>query len=484
MEKAKKRWRFPIVAKSAILFFVFSFVLTEVAMIYFSITSANRNEANVKIAASSISASVAKTVDVDRLEQLKIAVKSIVDASPEKPYSDEWGSERWNAYIAQFDSFQENANFNYLRDYLRGLVEANAGLQVDCLYFSYVDVSGPYFVYLVDSAPVDDACPPGCIDPVYDVGFPPYITNTAEYGWLATAGTPVYKNGQVIGYAMCDISMTVVRASQRDGIIWMFVFLVSAVLLIFVLCTLFIYWIFIKPVRKLNRVASTYDLGDSEKVHQSFKEITINTHDELQDLCESMKKMEDDVYNKIAELTAKNEELKASQQETAKMTELANKDGLTGVRNKVAYDSESARIDEAIAMRTQVPFAIAMIDLNDLKIINDEYGHHDGDVALVKLSNIICAIFAHSPVYRVGGDEFVVILRYIDYQRNEKLKAEFVAKIAELSTDDYLSPAEKTSAAIGVAVYDPGIDKCVADVFNRADGEMYEMKRQMKAKKE
>ena len=90
-----------------------------------------------------------------------------------------------------------------------------------------------------------------------------------------------------------------------------------------------------------------------------------------------------------------------------------------------------------------------MIDLNFLKVINDTYGHECGNAAIKRLCKLVCKIFAHSPVFRIGGDEFAVILRGSDYENIEKLVAEFNESTEIMEADDSLQPWEKISAALG-----------------------------------
>lgn len=105
-----------------------------------------------------------------------------------------------------------------------------------------------------------------------------------------------------------------------------------------------------------------------------------------------------------------------------------------------------------------------------------------GDMALRKLSGLICTVFMHSPVFRIGGDEFVVILKNNDYDEVDELVAEFRAKIDEFERADAreLKPWERISAAIGFVRYDPNLDSDVAGTFRRADKQMYACKQQMK----
>ena len=76
-------------------------------------------------------------------------------------------------------------------------------------------------------------------------------------------------------------------------------------------------------------------------------------------------------------------------------------------------------------------FAVCMFDCNCLKQINDEYGHDKGDIFLKETTRIICDVFEHSPVFRIGGDEFVAVLQNGDYENREALLRLFDAKCSE-----------------------------------------------------
>ena len=116
-----------------------------------------------------------------------------------------------------------------------------------------------------------------------------------------------------------------------------------------------------------------------------------------------------------------------------------------------------------------------MVDMNGLKLLNDTYGHEKGNVAIKKTCSLICDVFSHSPVYRFGGDEFVVIIKDRDYDSIE----EKIRQFKSLSKETTGEPWERVNAAIGYALYDH--DDTVDDVFRRADHSMYEYKKEMKA---
>jgi diguanylate cyclase (GGDEF)-like protein len=121
-------------------------------------------------------------------------------------------------------------------------------------------------------------------------------------------------------------------------------------------------------------------------------------------------------------------------------------------------------------------FAIGVFDCDNLKYINDFYGHDKGDIYIKKASQLICRVFQHSPVFRIGGDEFAVILKNDDFRDREKLFAQFRKERAEIRASAE-HEWEQANISMGAAVYDPETDPAVIDVARRADKAMYENKR-------
>jgi diguanylate cyclase (GGDEF)-like protein len=149
-------------------------------------------------------------------------------------------------------------------------------------------------------------------------------------------------------------------------------------------------------------------------------------------------------------------------------------DALTGIRNRHAYLDEEEKLDRRIEAKESLEFAISILDVNDLKKVNDTEGHQAGDECIRRACRTICNIFKHSPVFRVGGDEFAVISQGNDYENIEEL-LEVVR--------EYNDEAARNSGiviACGMARYEK--DPRVADVFERADQRMYENKNKLKAR--
>jgi diguanylate cyclase (GGDEF)-like protein len=155
--------------------------------------------------------------------------------------------------------------------------------------------------------------------------------------------------------------------------------------------------------------------------------------------------------------------------------EVANHDTLTSVRNKHAYAAMEEEINEQIASGENRDFAIAVFDVNNLKETNDQLGHIAGDQFIKSACELICSTFKHSPVFRIGGDEFAVILMGRDYRDRGILMGKIDSTIKENRRTRLVTMAG------GISAFNFKTDKFVRDVFERADAAMYENKKMFKA---
>ena len=162
------------------------------------------------------------------------------------------------------------------------------------------------------------------------------------------------------------------------------------------------------------------------------------------------------------------------------LNDLAYADALTSVHNKGAFDIYVEDLQSQLHDPEQAPaFAICMFDCNDLKTINDDMGHDKGDLYLKESCGLICRVYDHSPVFRVGGDEFAVVLRDRDYDNRDELLQLFDRSCAESRVRNN-QRWERLAIARGMAVYDPETDGAVLDVMRRADQLMYDDKHAQK----
>jgi diguanylate cyclase (GGDEF)-like protein len=117
---------------------------------------------------------------------------------------------------------------------------------------------------------------------------------------------------------------------------------------------------------------------------------------------------------------------------------------------------------------------LLFIDMNDLKGINDHYGHYEGDQALIGLANILKRTFRESDIIaRIGGDEFVVLLESTD-ENSETL----LTRLHE-NVKDYNAKRSKPtlSISLGTAQFDPESPISIDELLSKADALMYVHKR-------
>ncbi|SDA17430.1 diguanylate cyclase (GGDEF) domain-containing protein [Ruminococcus sp. YE71] len=439
------------------------------------------------ITADSMAGTVAAMVDGDKMEKITEKVMAAYNASELRISNEDTDDPNFEKYQDQFLYLMGDKDYIEIRDTLRTIQDIS---EVDCVYTLYVLPDEKEAVYIVDAAH-QDIVTPGCFDHVekscykylndLEQGFPAFITDTKEYGWVATSCMPIHNSeGDVVCFAAVDLSMNDILGKVQNFLYMLSLILILLTILICIIAILYVKKKIVKPINLLSEAAGQYGQKQVNKQHHEFGDLKIHTGDEIEVLLNSMIKMEKDIDRYIDNLSQTRAQLSSARQQADDMHELAHMDALTGIRNKLAYDKEIARVDEELK-NGAADLGIAMIDLNFLKNTNDTYGHECGNEAIKQLSRIICETFVHSPVFRIGGDEFAVILRNNDYENIDALAEEFNSRLNEAENAPDNEPWEKISAAFGYALYDKDSDLCTHDVFKRADRNMYDRKKEMKA---
>ena len=210
-----------------------------------------------------------------------------------------------------------------------------------------------------------------------------------------------------------------------------------------------------KPLKKLTTEAKKMITGDMNA------EFNIKQNDEIGELAKSFAAAKFHIS-----------------QHMKQMQGLVFLDSLTGVRNKMAYDNYIAELKSRIENGEVKSYGIAILDTNNLKEINDTYGHENGNAYLVNSCKLICQIFAHSPVFRIGGDEFLVILLDEDLDNHHDLLKQL--KESMDLTKNASFPWKQISIACGIGIATYAKATTIADTFNKADSDMYKNKRAIK----
>ncbi len=161
------------------------------------------------------------------------------------------------------------------------------------------------------------------------------------------------------------------------------------------------------------------------------------------------------------------------------LREQAIRDPLTGLHNR-RFLAEVFPPTASLARRQGQTLWLLAADLDGLKRINDDLGHHAGDAALVKCARLLRqTVRASDHVFRMGGDEFLVVLVNCDRESAELVIGRIQDCVALSNASSPTPPEYPLAVSIGAAAYDPsrGLDASI----DAADARMYAEKRSRKA---
>ncbi len=233
--------------------------------------------------------------------------------------------------------------------------------------------------------------------------------------------------------------------------------------------------ILFRPVSQLTKTITSFKYEtDDDRFNnvRRLEDLNLQAGNELDDLYHALLLSTKDSAYYMASFNRTQNELK-------EVNEVVSKDALTHVRSKSAYQSYIEEIDKSIA-KGHHKYAVIMADINNLKYVNDTFGHRYGDEYIKSCAHLICVGFKHSPVFRIGGDEFVIILTDESYDNKEELLKQIQKTFDEQYNDTSRKVYERYSASFGMAAFDPQKDHMYTDMFVRADHNMYNAKKQFK----
>ena len=249
---------------------------------------------------------VAVSVDGDNIGILRDRVVEIYEGLENKVGSDMMGTAEFDEYISHYQPVKDMPEYKNELKKLQRLSQANG---VD-IYVVYVYPKEKITFYLADGSEI--ANDPGVYDPLYEVnyavlddpsiGYPAYITNTPEYGWLVSAGYPIYDSkGEVVALGLADISMNDIKAQVKSFNLLLAILTLAIAVILSIIFILMIKHQVVNPINTLSKAALNY--YSTEKGH-AFSGINITTGDEIESLSDAMKRMEQDINDYIANLTA------------------------------------------------------------------------------------------------------------------------------------------------------------------------------------
>ena len=310
-----------------------------------------------------------------------------------------------------------------------------------------------------------------------------YYVNSSIWGVDYTLARPLLNsNGRHYGLLCADISIDDINESVTRNVYFN---IIMIVVLGAVFITLLILWMrknVTRPIKQLENSVTEFANASTGKRNPDdllYVPPDIHTKNEVESLTKAITKRSADMREYVIDIVAAEDEAKNLQPRVSRMNDIVYRDSLTSVKNRAAYEMKIQALNWDI-VNNSAEFAIVLADVNNLKGINDIFGHEKGNEYIVGACKIICDIYAHSPVYRVGGDEFVVVLEKQDYKKRDELLEKLRAAFEKTRLDSEQEPWNRYSAAAGMAVYTSGDDTDM--VFNRADKEMYKAKTEMKGR--
>lgn len=349
----------------------------------------------------------------------------------------------------------------------------------------------------------------------------PTIT-TGDWGWLCSAYAPIYdKDGKIVCHVGCDLDMEGIMRDRLIGILIIAGCTIAVTLIVLLIAVIFNHTIFIKPLRRLTDEAKkfkpskdvTYEEAgvvnlyfkhedEVDEIYEVIKAMQVSIIDFLNDMAKlektnenylnSLRRAKSDIKDQKKQLGEKEKEteqylsslkqaeddIRSKEEQLGKMSQEVYHDALTHVGSKTAYLKKIDELNQKIEEGT-AEFAVAMVDMNDLKKINDTYGHKAGDSYIKGCCLIICDSFKYSQIFRIGGDEFVVVLEGQDYENRDSLVQKITAAYFETFSDTTKPVFLRYSASVGLAVLTEN-DSVFEHVFKRADEEMYDAKMKFK----
>ncbi|MBR6223312.1 MAG: GGDEF domain-containing protein [Lachnospiraceae bacterium] len=361
------------------------------------------------------------------------------------------------------------------------------------IYVYHFEKEGGRVIFDLESDDGEAAGEPGSIYQ-YDEAFKPYISELMSGleipvtmgmtpdGYLLTYVRPILKeNGEYACHVCVDFSMDALYKKNVKFIHSVFFLILLGAVILLIYDILVIKQSITGPIKRM--IDCTRDFryeteDDRVKNVQSIEELQINSKNELGELYRVfVMTMKESMYY-MTNLSRARRDIKVKDEKIGQIRKTAYSDALTGVGNKTAYNNEIEKLNSLEKIGLPEEYGIVMIDINNLKYVNDTFGHNMGDSYIKGCCKLVCEVYKHSPVFRIGGDEFVVVLEKKDFADRGELFEIISKQFEESYADAEKDPWDRYSASIGMAVHEDGDD--AEAVVKRADERMYAAKLEFK----
>ncbi|MCR5143038.1 MAG: GGDEF domain-containing protein [Ruminococcus sp.] len=307
-------------------------------------------------------------------------------------------------------------------------------------------------------------------EPIFDTAY------SEEDGYLLSFAKPIFdEDGNYVASACVDFSMQQLHRQNVNFIIILGAILVVISIILLIISVIGIKHMVTKPLLTISKTVSDFKYeNDSDRTSnlEKLRKLSILPKNEISVLYNALLEAEKDSAFYMTSYLKAEDELHVKDERINKLGILALRDEMTSVGNKAAFSHQISII------RDNEEYGIVLMDANDLKMINDKYGHTAGDEYIKGCCKILCEVYECSPVFRIGGDEFAVLLKGRDYEHRHELLTKIKDIFEKIREDDSIEPAKKYSGSVGMA--DSTTCKTTRETIRTADENMYEDKKQYK----
>ena len=220
-----------------------------------------------------------------------------------------------------------------------------------------------------------------------------------------------------------------------------------------------------------GRIKWVREVGDTE---YDMRGSAILSRGTIQDITEQVL-----VNQELHETKSKLEAANAALQETNnQLKELAMIDGLTQIANRRFFDEMYEKSYKEI-VRDKTTLAILMIDVDQFKPYNDNYGHAAGDECLIAIAKVLKKSLKRPSdlIARYGGEEFIVLLKEIDLEGAKQVSESLVTAVGALNlVHEYSSVSDHVTISIGLAHKTEGDEVNKESLLKKADDALYKAK--------
>ncbi len=366
------------------------------------------------------------------------------------------------------DTTKESENYKKIIHVLQTFKENNSFVYI---YTVKKDNTGKY-VFVIDQDQVDPAdygeeiVYTDALEYAYNgITSVDKEATTDEWGSYYSTFSPIYDDsGNIVGVVGIDFDSTWYEQQLSKHIVY-FIILSAVSLVSGAGIAIVLMGKFIKRFRTLNKGLSTL----SDDIDSLTKEINSKQNNEPKEV-----KTNKDAESEIEEI---NQKMLQMEKDLKKYIDYVHEqtftDTMTGVSSKIAYYEYLKNLDEKMKEK-EISYKVIVFDLNGLKNINDNYGHECGDTFITNCAHVIMSLFGKERTFRIGGDEFIVILE--DENLNIDVLDQKIFDQIQLFNAKLKAGDIPASFSFGATEYEKGSNEPFKKVFKRADEIMYQYK--------